>query len=49
MTPLSELITDMGLCDAAMQGLSAERRERAEEDSLPVDLPPTMLLLVRVL
>ena len=26
MTPLSELITDMGLCDAAMQGLSAERR-----------------------
>ena len=26
MTPFSERITDMGLCDAAMQGLSAERR-----------------------
>ena len=28
MTPLSELITDMGLYDAAMQGLRAERREQ---------------------
>ena len=28
MTPLSELITGMGLFDAAMQGLRAERREQ---------------------
>ena len=28
MAPMSELITDMGLCDAAMQGLRAERREQ---------------------
>ena len=28
ITPLSELITDMGLFDAAMQGLRAERREQ---------------------
>ena len=32
MTPLSELITDMGLFDAAMQGLRAERREQVVSD-----------------
>ena len=32
MTPLSERITDMGLYDAAMQGLRAERREQVVSD-----------------
>ena len=32
MTPLSELITDTGLYDAAMQGLRAERREQVVSD-----------------
>ena len=32
MTPLSELISAMGLYDAAMQGLRAERREQVVSD-----------------
>ena len=32
MAPLSELITNMGLYDAAMQGLRAERREQVVSD-----------------
>ena len=51
MTPLSELITDMGLCDAAMQGLRAERREQvvgllSAKSSQVCQLPNQLMLMI---